>query len=115
MDINQFISFLQPFTNLERLRLMRPRCADENKLQHSALVEARSMKGTLEFYQSKKTASEDVATFIHELSLAPSYFTTMVFLERLDTPQAANELLVASRRTLTKLMFGHNSTAHSHR
>ena len=115
MDINQFVSFLQPFTNLECLRLMRPQCADENKLQHPALAEPPPLKGILEFYQPKKTASEDVASFIHELSLVPSYLSTMVFRERLDTPKAANELLVASRRTLTKLTFGHNGKAYSHR
>jgi len=112
MDINQFISFLQPFTNLERLRLMRPQCADENKLDHSVLVEPPRLKGTLEFYQPKKTASDGVTSFTHELSLVPSYFSTIFFWERLDTPKAANELLVASRRTLTKLTFGHYCKAH---
>lgn len=111
MDINQFVSFLRPFTNLERLRLMRPQCVGENKLQHSALVEPPPLRGTLEFHQPKEIASEDVASFIHELSLVPSYYSTVVFLERLDTPKAANELLVASRRTLTKLTFGHNCEA----
>jgi len=112
MDINRFVSFLRPFTNLERLRLMRPQCADETNLEQSALIEPPPLKGTLEFYQPKKVASKDIASFIHEFSLIPSYFTTMVFRERLDTPGAANELLVASRRTLTKLTLGHNCKAH---
>ena len=112
MDINQFVSFLQPFTNLELLRLMRPHCADENKLHDSVLVDPPPLKGTLEFYLPKKTASEDVESFIHELSLIPSYFTTIIFRERLDEPKATNKLLVASRRTLTKLMLGHYCKAH---
>ena len=114
MDINQFVEFLRPFTSLELLRLIRPQCADENKLQHSVLIEPPPLKGTLEFLQPRKTASDDVASFIYELSLVPSQFSTIAFRELLNTPKAANELLVASRRTLTKLIFGHNCKAQFH-
>lgn len=106
MDINQFVSFIRPFTNIARLRLMRPQCTGENKLD-SALADLLPLKGTLEFHQPGKAASKNIASFIHELSLIRSYITTMVFRERLDAPKAANELLAASRETLTKLTFGH--------
>ena len=115
MDINQFVSFVRPFTNLERLRLMRPQCMDESKLDHSALAEPPPLKGTLEFHQPGPVASGNITSFIHELSLLPSYFSTMVFRERLETPKAANELLAASRRTLTKLTLGHNCKVYFHR
>ena len=113
MDITQFVSFVRPFTNLERLRLMRPQCANESKLQHWDTAEPPSLKGTLEFHQAAMAASMNIASFIQELSLLPAHFSTMVFRERLETPTAANRLLAASRKTLTKLTFGHNCEVYS--
>ncbi|KAF9653284.1 hypothetical protein BDM02DRAFT_1885931 [Thelephora ganbajun] len=112
MDINQFVSFVRPFKNLERLRLMRPQCMNEGKLQHWDMAEPPPLKGTLEYHQSSMATSGNTASFIHELSLLPASFSTMVFRERLDTPTAANRLLEASRRTLTKLTLGHNCEVH---
>ena len=109
MDINQFVSFIRPFTKLERLRLMRPQCLEESKLRDSVLMERPPLRGILEFHQPRRAASKDIVSFIYELSRVPSYLDTIVFRERLDSPKAANELLAASRRTLTKLTFGHNS------
>ena len=108
MDITQFISFARSFTDLERLRLMRPQCPDESKLQHWDMADPPPLKGKLEFHQPTVDVSQYIASFIHELSLLPANFNTMVFLERLEIPTAANRLLAASRRTLTKLTFRHN-------
>jgi len=113
MDITQFVSFVRPFTNLERLRLMRPQCANESKLQHWDMAEPPHLKGTLEFHQAATAASTNIASFIQELSLLPAHFSTMVFRERLEAPTAANRLLAASRRTLTRLTFGHNCEVYS--
>ena len=110
MDINQFVSFVRSFPNIEHLRLMRPQCAHEIRLQHP---DPPPLKGTLEFHQPVVATSVNIATFIDGLSLVPSYFSTIVFRERLDIPEAVNKLLAASRRTLTKLTFGHNSKAYS--
>ena len=85
---------------------MRPQCAHEAKLQQP---DPPPLKGTLEFHQPAVATSENIATFIRELSLVPSYLSTIVFRERLDIPEVVNKLLMASRRTLTKLTFGHNS------
>lgn len=112
MDINQLVSFIWPFTNLERLRLMRPQCAGERELPQSVLAELPPLKGTLEFHQSRMTASGNTASFINDLSLIPSHINTIIFRERLDTPEAANELLAASHKTLTELTFGHNCKAY---
>ena len=114
MDITQFVSFIRPFTNVERLRLMRPRCVNESKLQHWDMADPLRLKGTLEFHQAAVAASAKNTSFIRELSLLPADFNTMVFRERLETPEAANRLLVASRRTLKKLVFGHNCEVYFH-
>ena len=113
MDITQFTSFVRPFTNLERLRLMRPRCVSESKLERWDMADPPRLKGTMEFHQTSTTASANIASFIQELSLLPAQFSTIVFRERLEMPTAANRLMEASRRTLTKLTFGHNSEVHS--
>jgi hypothetical protein len=109
MDISQLVSFLRLFTILERLRLMRPQCRTENKLQHWDMVEPPPLKGTLEYHQSDMAASPNIPSFIQQFSLLPASFSTIVFRERLDKPTEVNRLLAASRRTLTKLTFGHNS------
>jgi len=108
MDIAQFISFARLFTNLERLRLMRPQCPNESKLKHWDMAEPPPLNGKLEFHQPTVATSGNIASFIHELSLLPANFSTMVFRERLEIPTVANRLLAASRGTLTKLTFGHN-------
>ena len=113
MDITQFVLFIRPFTNLERLRLMRPQCANESKLQHWDMAEPPRLKGSLEFHQAAMAASTNIASFIQELSLLPAHFNTIVFRERLEKPIAVNRLLAASRRTLTKLTFGHNCEVYS--
>lgn len=113
MDVTQFVSFVRPFTNLERLRLMRPQCANESKLQHWDMAEPPRLEGKFEFHQATMASSANTASFIQELSLLPANFSTMVFRERLETPMAANRLLAASRRTLTKLTFGHNCEVYS--
>ena len=110
MDINQFVSFIRPFTNLKRLRLMRPQCPEESKLQDLVPTELPPLRGILEYHHpTRKAAFQHIVSFIHELSLVPSSLNTITFRERLDAPEVANELLAASRRTLTKLTFGHNS------
>lgn len=112
MDISQFVSFLRPFTRLEHLRLMRPQCPNESKLQHWDMAEPPPLKGTLEYHQPEMAASKNIASFVREFSLLPVSFDTIVFRERLETPTAANLLLEASRGTLKKLTFRHNSEAH---
>jgi len=92
---------------------MRPQCANETKLQHWDMAEPPVLKGTLEFHQPAKAASANIASFTQEFSLLPAHFSTMVFRERLETPTAANMLLAASRRTLTKLTLGHNGEPYS--
>ena len=109
MDITKFVSFVQPFANLERLRLMRPQCPDENKLQNLDMVERPPLKGTLECHQPDVAVFKNFPTFIQEFSLLPTAFSTIVFRGGLDTPTAANQLLAASHTTLTKLTFCHNS------
>jgi len=113
MDVTQFVSFVRPFTNLERLRLMRPQCANESNLQHWDMAEPPRLEGKFEFHQATMASSANTASFIQELSLLPANFSSMVFRERLETPIAANRLLAASRRTLTKLTFGHNCEVYS--
>ena len=113
MDITQFTSFVRPFTTLERLRLMRPLCVSESKLEHWDMANPPRLKGTMEFHQTSTTAAASIASFIQELSLLPAQFSTIVFRERLEMPRAANRFMEASRRTLTKLTFGHNSEVYS--
>lgn len=109
MDISQFVSFLRPFANLERLRLIRPQCHNENKLQVSDMADPPPLKRTLEYHQPDMASSRNIPSFIRELSLLPATFHTIVFRDRLETPTGVNRLLAASRNTLTKLTFGHNS------
>ena len=109
MDITRFVSFVRPFAKLERLRLMRPQCPNENKLQQWDIAEPPSLKGTLEYHQPDVAASRNIGSLIQEFSLLPTSFSTVVFRERLETPTAVNRLLAASRKTLTKITFGHNS------
>lgn len=108
MDINQFVSFIRPFKNLEYLRLIRPQCTGEDKLQYPDMAEPPLLKGTLEFHQPERDNPENAASFVHELSLLPSNFSTIVFRGRLDIVAATNKLLANSRSALTKLTFGHN-------
>lgn len=110
MDITQFVSFVRPFARLEHLRLMRPQCPNENKLQHWDMAEPPPLNGILEYHEA---ASQHIASFVQEFSLLPASFHTIVFRERLETPTATNRLLAASRMTLTKLTFGHGSEVHS--
>ena len=107
MDITQFVSLVRPFTNLDWLRLIRPRCASESKLQHWDMAEPPILKGAFDFHQPAN--AENIASFTQELSLLPAYFSTIAFREHLETPTEANRLLAGSRRTLTKLTLSHNS------
>jgi hypothetical protein len=104
MTINQFISFLRPFTNLEQLGLQDNRIPAVGKIGRLDCGELPCLKGTLQI-ESIYALWGQLAYLIHQLSILPSALHAIVLRSCDKVPREAIELLMASRRTLTKLEF----------
>jgi hypothetical protein len=104
MTISQFVSFLQQFTNLERLGLRDNLIPAVGKIRHLDCGELPCLKGTLQI-EIGHALGKEFAYFVHQLSVLPSALHAIAFWSCDEVPREVNELLVASRRTLTKIEF----------
>jgi hypothetical protein len=104
MTTAQSVSFLRPFTNLEGLRLWDTRIQSFAKVRLLDCGELPCLKGTLNI-RNNLVWRRDFAYLIHQISVSPSALHAIVFWSCDEVPREVNELLMASRRTLTKLEF----------
>jgi hypothetical protein len=106
ITMGPFVSFLRPFTNLEELRLWNNKIEAVGKIRHLDYGELPRLKGTLQIGTTRAVWG-GFACLIHQLSVLPSALHTIIFRSWNEVPREVNELLVASRRTLTKLEFSY--------
>jgi len=104
IHFDHFVSFVQPFTNLERLRLFNNHFAPGGEIRVSDYKELSCFKGTLEFRDTHQQ-DDSVGRFFHQLSTLPSAFHTLAFWNYGRVVGEVHELLAASRMTLTRLVF----------
>ena len=110
MDIHHLTSFLHPFTNLEGLSLLDPRILFGPKPEY--LPEPPNSKGEINLELQIDVMHSD-RSFVYDLSLLPVAVRTITLVERNPPisapwnygvepqPMEINELLAASRETLT--------------
>lgn len=96
MNINELVIFLRPFTNLENLSLRLPYTQQDPELEKQGRIP--TLKGRLDFEPDPETGEWPL---MHGLSLLPLAFYDIVFRNFRSFSGGAQELLMASRKTLT--------------
>ena len=98
MNINDLVAFLRPFTNLENLSLWAPYAREDTKLEERGRLP--TLKGQLDLDLFPRTGTWSL---MRELSLLPLAFCDITLRDRAGLLGTVNELLMASRRTLTMI------------
>lgn len=98
MNINDLVTFLRPFTNLEGLSLWGLHVPHPEELEKQA--KPLTLKGELDLDLSPSTAT---GSFLHELTLLPLAFRDITLRDHLGLAEEVNQLLMASRKTLAMI------------
>jgi len=100
MDINDLVTFLRPFTNLESLSIWDPLVPHTKKLEKR--VRLPTLGGKLDL---KLVPHPGVSSFLRELLLLPLAFCDIALRDHIGLAGEVNQLVTASRKTLTTLRF----------
>lgn len=95
-NINDLLTFLQPFTNLERLSLLS--CYDPHHKKLEKRGKLPTLKGRLDLNLTRYDG--EGRSLLHELSLLPLAFSDIVLDNGTMLEGVVNQLLIASRKTL---------------
>jgi len=98
MNINDLVTFLRPFTNLESLSLWGIYISHDKKLEKRGRLP--TLKGQLDL---NLTLCAGIRSFLHELSLLPLAFRDITLRDNLWLPGEVDQLLTASRKTLAMI------------
>ena len=110
MDINDLVTFLRPFTDLENLSLWNPYVPKDAKLKKAG--ELPTLKGQLDLYIGPHAGS----AFLREFSLLPLAFSKVSFGHQTWLGDARDtRLLLACRETLTTVRLNGKSFLHASR